>query len=101
MKCQHGSLIESEERERVSASAKRDMADLLAALGDASASVDTELMEGSPDAVLTDFVEKQWPDLVVTGTYGRAGPQEGNIGSVAERLLTTLQCDVLVVPARS
>jgi nucleotide-binding universal stress UspA family protein len=93
-------VIESEERERVSASAKREMADLLAALGDASASVDTELMEGPPDAVLADFVEKQWPDLVVTGTYGRAGPQEGSIGSVAERLLTTLKCDVLVVPAR-
>jgi nucleotide-binding universal stress UspA family protein len=90
--------IESEERERVSASAKREMADLLAALGDASASIDTELMEGSPDAVLAEFVEKQWPDLVVTGTHGRAGPQEGSIGSVAERLLTALKCDVLVVP---
>jgi nucleotide-binding universal stress UspA family protein len=99
-------VIESEERERVAASAKRAMDDFLAALGDVSGSLGTELMEGSADAVFADLVEKQWPDLVVAGTYGltgtngRGGPQEGSIGSVAERLLTTLKCDVLVVPAR-
>lgn len=98
-------VIESEERARVSANAKREMADFLAALGDAAGSVGTELMEGSVDAAFTDLVEKQWPDLVVAGTYGLTGtygggPQEGSIGSVAERLLTTLRCDVLVVPAR-
>ncbi len=94
-------VIESAARERVSASAKREMTDFLAALGDMAGSVATELMEGSADSVFADLVEKQWPDLVVTGTYGRAEPQEGSIGSVAERLLTTLKSDVLVVPARS
>lgn len=94
-------VIESEERERVSAAARREMTDFIAALGDVSGSVETELMEGAADTVLADFVEKQWPDLVVTGTYGRAGPQqEGSIGSVAERLLMTLKCDVLVVSAQ-
>jgi nucleotide-binding universal stress UspA family protein len=93
-------VIESKERERVLASAEREMADLLAALGEAAASVKTELVEGSPDTVLARFVEQQWPDLVLAGTYGRAGPQEGTIGSVAEGLLTTLNCDMLVVPTR-
>ena len=55
------------------------------------------LEQGTPEAVLTDYVEKEWPDLVVTGTYGRTGPQQAAIGSVTERLLHVLPCDVLAV----
>lgn len=92
-------IVESEERKRVLAAARLEMEDFLSALGDASRSIETELMEGSADAMLADIIEKRWPDLVVTGTHGHAGRREGSIGSVAERLLTALGCDVLVVPA--
>jgi nucleotide-binding universal stress UspA family protein len=44
-----------------------------------------------------DHVENQWPDLVVTGTHGRTGFQQAEIGSVTERLLHVLPCDVLAV----
>ncbi len=91
-------VVEAEERERVVREAERDMGDLVAGAG--SPAIETVVAEGEPDAVLADFVTKNWPDLVVSGTHGRSAVEHDTIGSVAERLLMTLPCDVLVVPAR-
>lgn len=93
-------VVEAEERERVIRDAERDMQDLIAAAGAGSPAIETVVAEGEPDAVLADFVTKNWPDLVVSGTHGRSAVEHDTIGSVAERLLMTLPCDVLVVPAR-
>lgn len=93
--------VEAEERARVLREAEQDMADLLASLKGTTGRIETTLLEGAPETVFADFVEKSWPDLVVTGTHGRSGEQQDAIGSVAETLLMTLPCDVLAVPTRS
>jgi nucleotide-binding universal stress UspA family protein len=54
----------------------------------------------SPDAVMTAYVDKRWPDLVVAGTRGRSATQQALIGSVTEGLLKSSPCDVLAVPAK-
>ena len=91
-------VVEAEEKARVIHAAKQDLADLYA-FGEGQATPETVLEQGSPEAVLTAYVERHWPDLVVTGTHGRSGAQQAVIGSVAEGLLQSLPCDVLAVPA--
>jgi nucleotide-binding universal stress UspA family protein len=90
-------IVEAEEKERVVGMAQQDMVDLAASNGSAGLQYQGVLEQGTPEAVLTGHVEKQWPDLVVTGTHGRTGPQQAAIGSVTERLLHVLPCDVLAV----
>ena len=90
-------IVEAEEKERVIRTAQQDMKDLAAAGDQAGLPYDSVLERGTPEAVLVDHVEKQWPDLVVTGTHGRTGSQQGAIGSVTERFLHVLPCDVLAV----
>lgn len=90
-------IVEAEEKERVIGMARQDMEDLAASEGLAGLQCQVVLEQGTPEVVLTDHVEKQWPDLVVTGTHGRTGPQQAAIGSVTERFLHVLPCDVLAV----
>jgi len=92
--------IEAEEREKVVKAAEQDMADLVASAAAGSPAVETAIIEGEPEVVLADYVEKSWPDLVVAGTHGRSAVEHDTIGSVAELLLTILPCDVLAVPTR-
>lgn len=90
-------IVEAEEKERVIRKAKQDLVDLIAG-GDAANLKYTCVMEqGSPQAVLADYVDKHWPDLIVTGTHGRTGVQQAAIGSVTEQFLHTLPCDILAV----
>ena len=53
---------------------------------------------GRPDDAFSEFISSHNPHLVVIGTHGRSGLKRLTIGSVAEQLLNTLPCDVLVVP---
>jgi nucleotide-binding universal stress UspA family protein len=92
--------VEADERSRVVRAAEQDMADFLVGLDQSGGKLGTLLLQGTPEVVLGDYVDKNWPDLVVAGTHGRTGPQQANIGSVAEQLLNTLPCDVLAVPTR-
>jgi nucleotide-binding universal stress UspA family protein len=92
-------VVEAEERERVVKEAKRNIADLVAAAG--APAIETEVLEGEPEAVLADYVARNWPDLIVAGTHGRSAVEHDTIGSVAERFLMTLPCDVLAVPTRT
>lgn len=93
-------VVEAEERDRVVKEAKRDMEDLVAAGGAGASAIETVMMEGEPEAVLADYVAKNWPDLIVAGTHGRSAVEHDTIGSVAERFLMTLPCDVFAVPTR-
>jgi len=92
-------VVEAEERERVVKEAKHNMADLVAGAG--APAIETEVLEGEPEAVLADYVARNWPDLIVAGTHGRSAVEHDTIGSVAERFLMTLPCDVLAVPTRT
>jgi nucleotide-binding universal stress UspA family protein len=44
-------------------------------------------------------IDRLAPDLVVMGTHGRKGVARLILGSVAEMLLNTSRCDMLVVRA--
>lgn len=94
-------VVEATERSSVIKAAEQDMSDLLATAPDRPGPIETALLEGVPEAVLADYVDKNWPDLVIAGTHGRSGHQQDTIGSIAELLLTMLPCDVLAVPTRS
>jgi nucleotide-binding universal stress UspA family protein len=90
-------VVEAEEKERVIRTAQQDMADLAAVADVPAPQYESFLEQGTPEAVLVDHVEKQWPDLVVTGTHGRTGSQQGAIGSVTERFLHVVPCEMLAV----
>ena len=92
-------FVEAEE-ERVVRVAQQDMVDVAASEDLPGLQYQSVLEQGTPEAVLTDHVEKEWPDLVVTGTHGRTGPQQAAIGSVTERFLHVLPCDVLAVQSQ-
>lgn len=57
----------------------------------------TALEFGNPINVIEYYVADNQPQLVVVGTHGRTGFLRAVLGSVAERLLRILPCDVLVV----
>lgn len=58
---------------------------------------DIVLEAGQPENLLSEFVFQRRCDLVVTGTHGLTGILRTAIGSVAEKLLEALPCDVLIV----
>jgi nucleotide-binding universal stress UspA family protein len=92
-------VVEAEEKARVVRMAEQDMADLIGSSGQET-NIGKVLQQGSPDGVMSAYVDKHWPDLVVAGTHGQSGMQQALIGSVAEGLLRSLGCDVLAVPTR-
>ena len=53
---------------------------------------------GQPESLLPDYVASAAVDLVVLGSQGRSGLARALLGSTAENLLHTLDCDTLVVP---
>lgn len=55
------------------------------------------LEPGTPEALLADYVSSADADLVVLGSQGRSGLARALLGSTAENLLHTLDCDTLVV----
>jgi nucleotide-binding universal stress UspA family protein len=53
-----------------------------------------------PLEAITSYATSEGIDLIVMGTHGRAGAAHALMGSVAERVIRTAPCPVLVVPAR-
>lgn len=88
--------VEADEKQRVLRTLEQDMQSFLRA-NDPAGSIHTILEQGPPTRVMAEHVDKHWPDLIVTGTYGRSGIEQALIGSVAEGLLRSLMCDVLAV----
>lgn len=54
---------------------------------------------GDPARLLQQYVDSVGTDLVVLGTHGRGALHELVVGSVARRILTTVEADMLVVRA--
>lgn len=54
---------------------------------------------GDPARLVQQYVDSVGADLVVLGTHGRGAIHELVVGSVARRILTTVQADMLVVYA--
>ena len=57
----------------------------------------THMLDGDPGRVITEFAVAQHSDLVIMGTVQRGGFERLAMGSVAERLLDQLDCDVLAL----
>lgn len=83
---------------RETVDAHRTVDALIAAVDGGSAGYDVRLGEGAPAAFIKRAVEKIAPDLLVIGTRGLRGFHHFLLGSVADEVLRTVECDVLVVP---
>jgi universal stress protein E len=59
------------------------------------------ISEGRPVATLERAIEFHRPDLLILGTRGNGPLRRALLGSVANHLLKTVGCDVLVVPRGS
>jgi nucleotide-binding universal stress UspA family protein len=69
-----------------------------ATLGQNSVTLPFVIEHGIAEHLLPAYVESHDIELVAMGTQGATGLVRTAMGSVAEILLTNLQCDVLVVP---
>lgn len=57
----------------------------------------TVLLEGKPAAEIVRYAEKNGIDLIVIGTQGKRGLERLLLGSVAESIIRSAPCRVLVV----
>lgn len=71
---------------------------------DEAAELGTKLVKhvtpGEPYNAITDYARAQQVDLIVMGTHGRTGLSHFALGSVAERVVRTSACPVLVMGPR-
>lgn len=65
--------------------------------GPIEAGLERVIERGQPEALLPDYIASAGVDLVVLGSQGRSGLARALLGSTAENLLHTLDCDTLVV----
>jgi nucleotide-binding universal stress UspA family protein len=70
------------------------------AVADSGHSIATLREYGDASALLQDLVQARGIDLVVLGTEGRSGLAHVLLGSVAQRLLSRLPADMMVVRRR-
>lgn len=56
-----------------------------------------DVVEGTPDHAVPEYVTKNEVDLLVMGTVGRSGLSGILLGNTAERMLSHLQCSLLVI----
>jgi nucleotide-binding universal stress UspA family protein len=61
------------------------------------AQVDSRLLQGIVPFEVGELARNEGMDLIVMGTHGRTGVKRALMGSVAERVLRTAPCPVLVV----
>jgi len=59
--------------------------------------VATASLSGSPAGALADYVHEMGVDLMVMTTHGRGGLQRAWLGSVADRLVRTLEIPLLLI----
>jgi nucleotide-binding universal stress UspA family protein len=61
-------------------------------------SIQRKVVVGDPIGKINDYAEEHGIDLIVMGTHGRTGPSHWLLGSVAERVVRSAPCPVLVTP---
>ena len=60
---------------------------------------ETEVAVGIPAAVLAEASARPDIDMVITSTHGYTGLRHALLGSIAEQLVRTAKCPVLVAPS--
>jgi universal stress protein E len=78
----------------------REIEEFLARMGPAGQDVRIVLGEGDPRAGVLALAKKENADLLVLGTHARVGVQRMLLGSVAEAVTRSANCDVLLVRPR-
>ena len=58
------------------------------------------LLPGDPFSKIESIVEKKEIDLIIMGTNGRTGLEHFLLGSVAEKVLRTVDCSVMTIRAK-
>jgi universal stress protein A len=84
-----------EMRERLLADIRQQLAERIARTGHKD--VTTEVLTGVTAKAIVDGARDRHADLIVMGTHGRHGMAHLLLGSVAERVVRTAACPVLVV----
>ena len=59
-----------------------------------------EIRRGNPAEVITEIARREGTDLLILSTHGRTGLNRVHRGSVADRVIRTALCPVLVVGPR-
>lgn len=60
-----------------------------------------KVIPGEPFDAITDYARNEGVDMIVMGTHGRTGLSHFALGSVAERVVRTSMCPVLVMGPRT
>lgn len=94
--------VDKETIERYSATwaqeAAREITGFLRQLGCDGKPPEIVLEDGRPFLSIKRAVERLNPHLLVMGTHGRTGAARVLLGSVAERIISEIECDILTVP---
>ena len=59
--------------------------------------VEGDLVEGVPATEIVRYAREKGCDLIVIGTHGRTGVKHALLGSIAEKVMRTADCPVMVV----
>jgi nucleotide-binding universal stress UspA family protein len=89
--------LDLEPIERKALASLEERVDLVKAAG---LSCKGELLNGSPWDKIEEYVQTYRVGLVVLGTHGYRGYERFVLGSVAQKVLRTVSCPVLIVPHR-
>lgn len=77
--------------------AEEYLAQVAQELAGSSVPLRTEIIGGDPASVITAVAKQQRTDLIAMSTHGRSGFSRWILGSVAEKVLRSAPCPVLVV----
>lgn len=67
----------------------------------ADVSIEYQMVKGSPTSAIVQKAKETGCDLIVMGTHGRTGLKRVLMGSVAEHVMRSAPCPVLVVKAHA
>ncbi|MDD1730144.1 MAG: universal stress protein [Methanospirillum sp.] len=59
--------------------------------------LETVILEGKPDAEIVKYATEKEIDLIVIGTHAKRGIERLLLGSVAEQVIRSASCKILVV----
>ena len=59
--------------------------------------VDALVVEGAPANELVRVAKEHQVDLIIIGSHGRGGLSRAILGSVADRVMRTAHCPVMIV----
>jgi len=96
---EYGMPIDSATVEQICDSSQQELAKLVAANKDEASFAPPMVEVGEPRSSIDDIVKKIGADLIVMGTHGRRGLRRVLLGSVAEMVVRTVSCPVLLVRA--